>query len=63
MKDGKTCSTDKVVTEMVRELPEEAFDSLARLFRERALNVRSRKDQEVWSEYEVNLIMKDTHAD
>lgn len=63
MKKGKSCAEDgPVEIEMLLLLPEEAFDLLAALFKDRLLNRNAINDPHVWAYHAVCLIAKRVRA-
>ena len=59
MKKGKSCAEDDpTVIEMLFLLPEEVFDLLAALFKDRLLNKNASNDSHVWAYHVVCLIAK-----
>eukprot|EP00973_Karenia_brevis_P022841 3142199-Karenia_brevis.AAC.1 len=58
MSNGKTCASDLLVVEMLKELDADLLEVLASVFRSRLLNNQASSNDESWDQHLVRLLKK-----
>ena len=62
LKEGKTCSEDHLVAEMLKYFDDNLYDYIADLFRARLLNAEGEEEGHAWGHHLVSLLIKQTGA-
>ena len=62
LKKGKTCAEDRIVSEMLHLLDNEAYDEIALAFNCRLRNVKIARDDPTWGTHLVALVRKKAGA-